>query len=55
MMLYTERSVNNTKYATINQKGVVKAKRAGKGKTIKVTACAVDGSGKKASIKIKIR
>lgn len=48
-------SVNNTKYATINQKGVVKAKRAGKGKTIKVTACAVDGSGKKASIKIKIR
>ncbi|MGN0153936.1 MAG: DUF6273 domain-containing protein [Lachnospiraceae bacterium] len=48
-------SVNNTKYATIDQKGVVKTKSAGKGKKIKVTACAVDGSKKKATITIKIK
>lgn len=48
-------SVSNKKYATINSKGVLTAKKAGKGKTVKVTAKAKDGSGKKATIKIKIK
>lgn len=48
-------SVNNKKYATVSKKGVVTARKAGKGKTITVTAKATDGSGKKASVKIKIR
>lgn len=48
-------SVNNKKYAKISSKGVLTAKKAGKGKTIKVTAKAKDGSGKKATIKIKIK
>ena len=48
-------SSSNTKYATVTSKGVVKAKKAGKGKTVKITAKAADGSGKKATIKIKIK
>ena len=48
-------SVSNKKYAKINSKGVLTAKKAGKGKTIKVTAKAKDGSGKKTTIKIKIK
>ncbi|MBQ6360294.1 MAG: Ig-like domain-containing protein [Lachnospiraceae bacterium] len=48
-------SVNKKKYASITQKGVLKAKKAGKGKTVTVTAKAKDGSGKKAKIKIKIK
>lgn len=48
-------SVNNKKYAKINSKGVLTAKKAGKGKSIKVTAKAKDGSGKKTTIKIKIK
>lgn len=46
---------SNTKYATVNSKGVVTAKKAGKGKTVTITAKAKDGSGKKAAVKIKIR
>ncbi len=46
---------SNKKYATVNSKGVVTAKNAGKGKTVKVTATATDGSKKKATIKIKIK
>lgn len=45
----------NTKYATVNAKGVVKTKKAGKGKTVKITARARDGSNRKATIKIRIR
>ncbi len=45
----------NKKYATINSRGKVTAKRAGKGKTVKITATARDGSGKKVSVKIKIQ
>ncbi len=45
---------SNTKYATVNSKGVVAAKKAGKGKTVTITATATDGSKKKATIKIKI-
>lgn len=48
-------SSSNTKYATVNAKGVVTAKKAGKGKTVKITAMATDGSGKKATITIKIK
>lgn len=48
-------SSSNTKYATVSGKGVVKAKKAGKGKTVKITAWATDGTGKKAVIKIKIK
>ncbi len=46
---------SNKKYATVNAKGVVTTKKAGKGKTIKVTATATDGSKKKATIKINIK
>jgi len=46
---------NNKKYATVNANGVVTAKKAGKGKTVKITAKAKDGSGKKATITIKIK
>ena len=46
---------SNTKYATVNAKGVVKTKKTAKGKTIKITAVATDGSGKKATFKIKVK
>lgn len=46
---------SNTKYATVSSKGVVKTKKAGKGKTVKITAKATDGSGKKKTITIKIK
>lgn len=46
---------SNKKYATVNSKGVVKTYKKGKGKTVKITAMATDGSNKKASIKIKIK
>jgi len=48
-------TVSNKKYATVNSKGKVVTKKAGKGKTVKVTATATDGSGKKATITIKIK
>ncbi len=43
------------KYASINSKGVLSTKKAGKNKTVTVTAAATDGSKKKATIKIKIK
>lgn len=46
---------SNIQYATVNDKGVVKTKKAGKGKKVKITAMATDGSGKKSSITIKIK
>ena len=46
---------SNTKYATVNSKGVVKGKKAGIGHTVKITATAADGSGKKAVCKIKLK
>lgn len=45
---------SNTKYATVTSKGVVKVKKAGIGHTVKITATAKDGSGKKATCKIKL-
>jgi uncharacterized protein YjdB len=46
---------SDTKYATVSKKGVVKTKKAGKGKTVKITAAATDGSNKKAVVKIKLK
>lgn len=43
------------KYASLSKKGVFKAKKAGKKKVLYVKARAMDGSGKSAKIKIKIK
>ena len=48
-------STSNKNYATVNSKGKVATKKAGKGKTVKITAKATDGSGKKKTVKIKIK
>jgi len=45
---------SNKKYATVSSKGMVKAQKEGKGKTVKITAMATDGTGKKVvTIRIK--
>ena len=46
---------SNSKYASVSAKGVVVGKKAGKGKVVTITAKALDGTGKKASIKIKVK
>ena len=46
---------NNEKYAVVSSKGVVKTKKAAKGKKVKITAMATDGTGKKSTIVIKIK
>ena len=43
------------KYATVTKKGVVKTKKAGKGKTVKITCRAMDGTNKKTVCKIQIK
>ncbi len=48
-------SSSNKKYATVSSSGKVKALKAGKRKKVKITAAAMDGSGKKSSITIKIK
>ena len=48
-------STSNSKFATVNSKGQVTAKKTGKGKTVTITASSTDGSNKKASVKIKIK
>ncbi len=45
----------NTKYATVNSKGVVTMKKAGIGHTVKITATAADGSKKSATCKIRLK
>ena len=45
---------SNKEYATENKKGIVTLKEEGKGKYVKITAMAMDGTGRKATIKIKI-
>lgn len=47
-------SVDNQNYASVSPKGVVTMKKAGAGKSVKVTATALDGSGQKATITISI-
>ncbi|HCT93160.1 MAG TPA: hypothetical protein DF613_17505 [Lachnospiraceae bacterium] len=46
---------SNKKYATVSNSGKVKTLKAGKGKSVKITAMAIDGSGKKKSVTIKIK
>ncbi len=46
---------SNTKYARVDKYGKVIARKAGKGKTVKITVRATDGSGRKSSSKIKIK
>lgn len=46
---------SNTRYATVSQRGLVRTKRAGKGRAVTITARATDGSGKRASIAIRLR
>ena len=48
-------STSNKKFATVNQKGVVKTTKAGKGKKVKITATTTDGSNKKKVFTIKIK
>lgn len=48
-------STSNSRYATVNTKGVVTAKKAGKGKSVKITAATTDGTNKKGTITIKIK
>lgn len=48
-------TVSNSKYATVNSKGKVTAKKAGKGKTVTVAATSKDGTNKKAKVKIRIK
>lgn len=48
-------STSNKKYATVNSNGKVVAKKAGKGKTVTITAVAKDGSGTAGRINIKIK
>ena len=45
----------NMELAKVTSKGQVKALKAGKGKTVTITASALDGSGKKARFKIKLK
>lgn len=51
----TYKNVKVNGKTTVTAKGKVTAKKAGKGKTVKITAKATDGSGIKKTIKIKIK
>ena len=46
---------SNKDWASVSSSGKVKASKAGKGKTVTITASATDGSGIRKSVKIKIR
>lgn len=48
-------TTSNKKYATVTQKGLVKAKPAGKGKTVKIKVMSTDGTNKSVVKKIKIK
>ncbi|MEE3468256.1 MAG: S8 family serine peptidase [Eubacterium sp.] len=48
-------TVNKKAFASVSAKGVVKAKKKGRGRTVIVTATAKDGSKKKATCKITIK
>lgn len=45
---------SNKKYASVSSSGTVKAYKAGKGKKVRITAAATDGSGKKKVVTIRI-
>lgn len=46
---------SNPKYAAVNSKGVVKTRKEGKNKSVRITAEATDGSNRKAVITIRIK
>ena len=46
---------SNKKYATVSSSGKVKTFKAGKNKTVTIKAAATDGTGKKATMKVKIK
>ena len=46
---------SNTKYAVVDSKGVVKAKKAGIGHTVTITGTAKDKTGRKVTCKVKIK
>ena len=46
---------SNPDWANVTKSGKVVTKTTGKGKTVKITAMATDGSGKKKTVKIKIK
>ena len=46
---------SNENYAIISNSGKLKTRRAGKGKRVKITAMATDGSNKKATVTIKLK
>lgn len=48
-------SSSKKKWATVSSKGIVTAKKKGRGHTVKITATARDGSRKKAVFKIRIK
>ena len=48
-------TTSNSKVATVDKNGVVTIKKKAGGKTVKITAEATDGRGKKATVKIKIK
>ena len=48
-------SSSNTKYAKVSSEGTVTTYKAGKKKSVKITARAVDGSGKSKTVTIKIK
>lgn len=63
-VVYTPSRVSNKKlkwtssrkkWASVSRSGVVRAKKKGIGHTVRITASARDGSGKKVSLRIKIR
>lgn len=47
-------SSSNAKYATVTSKGIIKPKKAGYGKTVKITAKTMDGTNLKKSISVRI-
>lgn len=50
-----EWSSSNKAFAEVTPSGMVKTKKAGKGKKVRITASATDGSNKKASVTIRIK
>lgn len=48
-------SSSNPAFASVSSNGLVRTKKAGKGKTVKITAMATDGTNRKKTIKIRIK
>ncbi|MBR0410354.1 MAG: leucine-rich repeat protein [Eubacterium sp.] len=48
-------STSNPEYATVTSKGLVKTRKAGKGKTVTITAMATDGSKRRKKVRIQLK